>query len=133
MTSYNFGDVVLVPFPFTAQTTDKKRPAVVISSDVYNAEYPDRILIGITSQVSSSLKVGDIIITDWRSAGLLKASMIKPVITTIEKQLILKKLGRLQDVDIQSLKEGLIGIIGNSGAIAFLNYPEKGRSISSNS
>jgi mRNA interferase MazF len=40
--------------------------------------------------------------------------MIKPVITTIEKQLILKKLGRLQDVDIQSLKEALIGIIGNS-------------------
>ncbi len=105
MTSYNFGDVVLVPFPFTEQTTNKKRPAVVISSDVYNAEYPDSILMGITSQVSSNPKVGDIIITDWGSAGLLKASMIKPVIKTIEKQLILKKLGRLQNVDIQSLKE----------------------------
>ena len=79
MTSYNFGDVVLVPFPFTAQTTNKKRPAVVISSEVYNAEYPDRILMGITSQVSSSPEVGDIVITDWGSAGLLKASMIKPV------------------------------------------------------
>ena len=114
MTSYNFGDVVLVPFPFTDQTTNKKRPAVVISSDVYNAEYPDRILMGITSQVSSSPKVCDIVITDWRSAGLLKASMIKPVITTIEKQLILKKLGMLQDVEIKSLKQGLMGIIGNS-------------------
>ncbi|MEG4170267.1 MULTISPECIES: type II toxin-antitoxin system PemK/MazF family toxin [unclassified Microcoleus] len=91
MMSYNFGEVVLVPFPFTDQTTNKKRPAVVISSDVYNAEYPDRTLMGITSQVSSSPKVGDIIITDWRSAGLLKASMIKPVIiTTIEKQPIPK-------------------------------------------
>lgn len=114
MTSYNFGDVVLVPFPFTDQTTNKKCPAVVISSDVYNAEYPDRIMMAITSQVSSIPKVGDIIIADWRSAGLLKASMIKPVITTIEKQLILKKLGRLQDVDIKSLKEGLIGIIGDN-------------------
>jgi mRNA interferase MazF len=114
MTSYNFGDVVLVPFPFTDQTTNKKSPAVVISSEVYNAEYLDRILMGITSQVSSSPKVCDIVITDWRSAGLLKASMIKPVITTIEKHLSLKKLGRLQDVDVQSLKEGLIGIIGNS-------------------
>ena len=86
----------------------------MISSDVYNTEYPDRILMAITSQVSSSPKVGDIIIADWRSAGLLKASMIKPIITTIEKQLILKKLGRLQDIDIESLKEGLIGIIGNN-------------------
>jgi mRNA interferase MazF len=50
-------------------------------------------------------------IADWRSAGILKASMIKPVITTIEKQLMPKKLGRLQDVDIHSLKERLIGII----------------------
>ena len=49
MTSYNFGDVVLVPFPFTDRTTNKKRPAVVISSEVYNAEYLDRILMGITS------------------------------------------------------------------------------------
>jgi mRNA interferase MazF len=114
MTSYNFGDVVLVPFPFTDQSSHKKRPTVVISSDVYNAEYPDRILMGITSQVISSAKVGDIIITDWGAAGLLKASMIKPVIMTIEKQLIIKKLGRLQDVDIQFLKEGLIGIIGNN-------------------
>lgn len=114
MTSYNFGDVVLVPFPFTDQTTNKKRPAVVISSDIYNVEYPDRILMAITSQVSSSQKISDIIVTDWRGAGLLKASMIKPVITTIEKQLIIKKLGRLQDIDIQSLKEGLIGIIGNN-------------------
>ncbi|MEZ2247734.1 type II toxin-antitoxin system PemK/MazF family toxin [Microcoleus sp.] len=94
MTSYNFGDVVLVPFPFTDQTTNKKRPAVVISSDVYNAEYPDRILMAITSQVRSSPKVGDIIIADWRSAGLLKASMIKPVITTIEKQHDPQKIGK---------------------------------------
>ncbi|MEG4944347.1 type II toxin-antitoxin system PemK/MazF family toxin [Microcoleus sp. F4-D5] len=89
--------MVLVPFPFTDQTTHKKRPAVVISCDVYNAEYPDRILMGITSQVSSSPKVCDVVITDWRGAGLLKASMIKPVITKIEKKQILKKLGRLQD------------------------------------
>ena len=67
--------------------------------------------MGITSQTSSSPKVSDIMIADWRSAGILKASLIKPVITTIKKQLIFKKLGRLQDVDIQSLKEGLIGII----------------------
>jgi mRNA interferase MazF len=31
--SFEFGDVVLVPFPFTDQTTSKKRPAVVVSSN----------------------------------------------------------------------------------------------------
>ena len=32
-TGYSFGDVVLVPFPFTDQTASKKRPAVVVSTD----------------------------------------------------------------------------------------------------
>jgi mRNA interferase MazF len=36
MTSYDFGDVVLAPFPFTDQTATKKRPAVVVSSAVYH-------------------------------------------------------------------------------------------------
>jgi hypothetical protein len=36
MTDYKFGDIVLVPFPFTDQTTFKKRPAVIVSSNAYN-------------------------------------------------------------------------------------------------
>ncbi len=33
---YAFGDVVLVPFPFTSQSASKKRPAVIVSSGIYN-------------------------------------------------------------------------------------------------
>lgn len=33
MIGYSFGDVVLVPLPFTDQSGSKKRPAVVISTD----------------------------------------------------------------------------------------------------
>ncbi len=54
MTSFEFGDVVLVPFPFTDQSTTKKRPAVVVSSRPYNAERPDVIIMAITSQVRAA-------------------------------------------------------------------------------
>jgi mRNA-degrading endonuclease toxin of MazEF toxin-antitoxin module len=54
MTDYDFGDVVLVPFPFTDQTTTKKRPAVVVSSSVYNRERPDIVLVAVTSQMRPS-------------------------------------------------------------------------------
>jgi len=37
-TGYSFGDVVLVPFPFTDQSGFKKRPAVVVSSTEYQAQ-----------------------------------------------------------------------------------------------
>ena len=32
MTAYNFGDVILVPFPFTDQSQAKQRPAVVVTA-----------------------------------------------------------------------------------------------------
>ena len=33
---FEFGDVVLVPFPFTNQAASKKRPAVIVSNEAYN-------------------------------------------------------------------------------------------------
>jgi len=47
---FEFGDVVLVPFPFTSQTTSKKRPAVVVSNRAYNIAWPDVVVMAITSQ-----------------------------------------------------------------------------------
>ncbi len=38
MTGYKFGDILLVPFPFTDQSTTKKRPAVVVSSSAPSGE-----------------------------------------------------------------------------------------------
>ncbi len=48
---FEFGDIVLVPFPFTSQTASKKRPAVVVSSRAYNAAKPDVVLMAVTSQL----------------------------------------------------------------------------------
>ena len=49
-TAYRFGDLVLVPFPFTDQTGIKKRPAIIVSSDVYHSQRPDVVLMAVTSQ-----------------------------------------------------------------------------------
>jgi mRNA interferase MazF len=47
--AYNFGDLVLVPFPFTDQTGAKKRPAVVVNSAAYNTARRDLVLMAVTS------------------------------------------------------------------------------------
>lgn len=62
--AYKFGDVILVPFPFTDQSTSKKRPAIVISSDLYNRCKPDLILIAVTSQVNKNLALSEVLIND---------------------------------------------------------------------
>ncbi|MDT7541780.1 MAG: mRNA interferase MazF [Acidobacteriota bacterium] len=112
MTSYNFGDVVLVPFPFTDQTGTKKRPAVIVSSAAYNASRPDLILMAVTSQIRTAPGFGEVIITKWQQAGLLKASAIKPVLTTIERRLLLRRLGQLEQKDRVELQQSLNSILG---------------------
>ncbi|MDQ3458859.1 MAG: type II toxin-antitoxin system PemK/MazF family toxin [Deinococcota bacterium] len=111
MTNYKFGDIVLVPFPFTDQSTGKKRPAVVISSDRYHRQRTDLILMAVSSQLSAKV-AGDVSIAKWTEAGLIKASVFKPILTTVERKLIIRTLGQLQDEDVKRLKEALDEILG---------------------
>jgi len=109
--SFDFGDLILVPFPFTDQTTTKKRPAVVVSSSEYQRRRPDIVLMALTSQARPSPLYGDLPISEWQAAGLLKASVVKPVLATIHKRLVLKRLGKLQPADIETLRALLAEIL----------------------
>jgi len=111
-TGYEFGDLVLVPFPFTDQTTTKKRPAVVVSSTAYHRDRPDLILMAVTSQVRPAEAVGEIAVQHWKEAGLLKPSVLKPLLATVEKGLVTRKLGRLDDHDRDALRRALKTILG---------------------
>ena len=112
MTGYEFGDVVLVPFPFTDQSAVKRRPAVVISSAAYHRARPDILIIAVTSQQPSTLSVGEVQVQDWQGAGLLKPSVLKPVLTTIDPTLVLKRLGQLTPSDQTALRQALTTILG---------------------
>jgi mRNA interferase MazF len=114
MTGFKFGDVVLVPFPFSDQSNTKKRPAVVVSSVAYHQSRPDLILMAITSQASMSPRLGEVTIRDWQTAGLLKASLIKPVMTTIERSLVIKTLGQLSTADTHALTQSITRILGTT-------------------
>ena len=109
--SYSFGDTVLVPFPFTDQTSGKRRPAVVVCSQAYQKSRPDLIIMAITSQVKPAQFVGEVLLNDWQVAGLLKPSLIKPVIATIERRLVIRKLGQLNAQGRQLLKDMLQAVL----------------------
>lgn len=109
---FSFGDVMLVPFPFTDQSGTKKRPAVVVSSHSYNASRRDIVIMAITSQVRTPLGFGEAMVADWQSAGLIKASVLKPVFTTIEQGLTIRTMGALATADIKKLREIIADVIG---------------------
>jgi len=109
---FEFGSVVLVPFPFTSQTASKKRPAVVVSNRAYNEARPDLIVMAITSQLRPSPGMGETWVARWQAAGLLKPSALKPVFATLEQRLALRQLGTLEPDDQAALRRAIGEIIG---------------------
>ena len=110
--AHSFGEVVLVPFPFTDQSGAKKRPVVVVSGNDYNTNRRDLIIMAITSQISVPLGFGVALVTDWQSAGLIKPSVLKPVFTTIEQSLVVRTLGMLSADDVRTLRELVAQVVG---------------------
>jgi mRNA interferase MazF len=109
---FEFGVIVLVPFPFTNQVAAKKRPAVVVSNFSYSSIRPDVIVMAVTSQIRANRPLGEILIEGWQVAGLLKPSVIKPVFATLEQSLMLRRLGALSTGDAAALREGIARILG---------------------
>jgi len=68
--------------------------------------------MAVTGRLSDYPRIGEVSITDWEAAGLLKASTLKPIITTIEKDLIVRSLGQLTQRDLSSLQIVLKTIVG---------------------
>jgi len=84
----------------------------VASSSVYNRKRPDVVLVAVTSQLRPSALFGEVGITEWKDAGLLKPSVIKPIFATIDKALVLRRLGRLCREDRNILKEIFKNLLG---------------------
>jgi mRNA interferase MazF len=109
---FEFGDVVLVPFPITTQTVSKRRPAVIVSSDLYNRTKPDVVIMAITTQLRPSPTLGETWVRGWETAGLVKPSAIKPVFATLEKALVIRRLGSLDREDRAALQKSIAEVLG---------------------
>jgi mRNA interferase MazF len=108
---YEFGDVVLVPFPFTSHVASKKRPAVV-SNRRYNTVRPDVVVMAITGQLRASPGPGDVWVGQWQAAGLLKPSAVKPIFATLEQALVIRQLGQLGAGDQAALRKSIGETLG---------------------
>ncbi len=98
MTSYEFGDIVLIAFPQSGTSQRKRRPALVVL-DIGDA---DVVLAPITTRERSGR--GDYRLRDWSAGGLLRESWVRLAkIACLEKRDITRRLGRLTDVDRDAL------------------------------
>jgi len=102
------GDVVVIPFPFTDLSGNKKRPAFVI------ADLPgdDIIVCQITSKSKSDPYAQPIDASDFISGGLPVDSFIRPnKIFTANKNIILSVVGHLCETRTLDVINSVIRIV----------------------
>ena len=111
MTGYRQGDVVLVPYPFGERAGGRKRPALVVSSDVYASETGQLIIAQITSRVSASPHPGDYQIRDWQAANLPRPATVRARLATVNSALVLRRLGTLPEAEFRGAQIALKSVL----------------------
>jgi len=113
--TYNQFDIVTVPFPFTDSNVVKKRPAIILSSQKeFNTPAGHSIMAMITSARNNPWP-HDITITNLKSSGLPKPSVIRIKLFTLDNRFIFNTIGTLSAKDQKTLtatiKSALKGLL----------------------
>jgi len=101
------GDVVIIPFPFTDLSKNKKRPALIVA----DLRGDDVILCQITSKGVNDNYSIPLIADDFKDGKLPVASNIRPNrLFTGESKIILKRAGKLKKAKIDKAIDKLFEI-----------------------
>lgn len=99
------GDIALVRFPFTELAAAKKRPALVLAQTLRSPRNRLATVAMITSQVDALKLDGDVLLGDWKAAGLLHPSLLRLAkVATIDVELIDKVIGKLSSSDLEAAR-----------------------------
>ncbi len=97
------GDIVLIPFPFTDLTGSKKRPALILVVDNLD------VTVSFISTQLHCQEPTDLLLQPNVTNGLKKPSLIRvSKIATIDKNLVIGKLGSIDSSQIEDLNKKLI-------------------------
>ena len=100
------GDIVLIPFPFSDLSGNKLRPAVILI-----ATNNDVTVCFITTQLQFQ-SVYDIKLNPSNLNGLKKESLLRVnKFATLDKDLILGKIGTLDQIDLELLNKNLTEVL----------------------
>ncbi|MFA5259466.1 MAG: type II toxin-antitoxin system PemK/MazF family toxin [Candidatus Pacearchaeota archaeon] len=105
-------DLLLVPFPFSDQSGRKVRSVIVISNNEFNRYSEDIIVIGVTSNILKDKYTINLTNNNLDEGKLFTSCCIKTEnLLKLDKELIIKKIGKINKETLKSLVEKLSTII----------------------
>lgn len=106
------GDIVLIPIPFTDLSSQKRRPVIVISNNLYNRKTSDVVVVAMTSNPET---------TDYSfsitSSNLVKGTLNRPgkirvdKIYTMSQSMIAKTFGRVDNPTLDQVRDILADLV----------------------
>ena len=119
----DFGDVVVVPFPFVDFAAEKRRPSVISSHTSFDNSQRHSICAMITSAAHSKWP-SDMTIEELEPAGLKSSyRMVRWKLFTLPNDLILRRVGKLGTRD----RNNIASVVrGDSDLKRFLVHSERG-------
>lgn len=95
------GDVVVADF--VGATGVKRRPAVILSSDLYHTHHPDVVLGALTTHLSAATTPTDYVLQNWSATGLHAPSAFRAYVGMYAASAV-KVIGHLSDRDWQEVR-----------------------------
>jgi len=103
------GDIVLVPVPFTDLSSTRRRPVVVISSDIYQSSTADMVVVAMTSNLTAwpysfVITSGDLDAGALNHPGRVRVDKIY----TLSQSIAVKTFGHVNDATLDRIRLLLI-------------------------
>ncbi len=109
--SFEQWSVVAVSFPFSDRGSQKRRPAVVLSSrEQFGARTGHSVLAMVTSASHARWPL-DVVIADRETAGLPAPSLARMKLFTLDDRLIQRQLGILDENDREAVRRALSSLL----------------------
>ena len=102
----NLSPGMVVTVYFEGAHAAKRRPALVVSTDLYHSTRPDIIVAVLTTNVSNATTPTDYVLQDWTSAGLRYPTAFRAYFECPETDEILSIIGKLSDRDWLEVQAG---------------------------
>ena len=110
--TYPQGDVLFVEIAFSGSVGSKRRPVIILSTEAFHLAGTKIVIAGITSNLAPPSRPGDVTLEDWAQAGLLKPSSVRGLITTIDRNEVIRTLGALTERDFINVVWGIGVMLG---------------------
>ncbi|MBN1630683.1 MAG: type II toxin-antitoxin system PemK/MazF family toxin [Thermoleophilia bacterium] len=100
-------DVVVVPFPFADESTQKRRPALVVSTARDFGDFSGHSVLAMITSAGHQPWPLDVPISDLTAAGLPAPSLVRMKLFTIDDRLVERRVGSLAATDAAAVADTL--------------------------